>query len=90
MFPNSANIFKGKIEKKASLFWSYTKKLATYYRYIDDIFIIWDDTEDTFLSFLRYVNGCSRTIIFTRNYSVNAMSFFIFFILILKYWEIIQ
>ncbi|CAN7945344.1 unnamed protein product [Ixodes hexagonus] len=73
MSPNYANIFMGKFEE--SFVWSYTKKPVIYLRYIDDIFIIWNDTEDTLNSFLGYLNGCHRTIKFTCNYSSNVMNF---------------
>ncbi|CAN7939652.1 unnamed protein product [Ixodes hexagonus] len=63
MSPNYANIFMGKFEE--SFVWSYTKKPVIYLRYIDDIFLIWNDTEDTLNSFLGYLNGCHRTIKFT-------------------------
>ncbi|CAN7979088.1 unnamed protein product [Ixodes persulcatus] len=49
MSPNYANIFMGKFEE--TFVWTYAKIPAIYLRYIDDIFIIWNDTEDALLSF---------------------------------------
>ncbi|CAN7978809.1 unnamed protein product, partial [Ixodes persulcatus] len=73
MSPNYANIFMGKFEE--TFVWTYAKIPAIYLRYIDDIFIIWNDTEDALLSFLSYLNGCHRTIKFTCNYSADSMNF---------------
>ncbi|XP_075439873.1 uncharacterized protein LOC142483772 [Ascaphus truei] len=45
------------------------------YRYIDDIFIIWDGTETNLLAFMDYLNSISSTIRFTMSFSSKEITF---------------
>ena len=45
-----------------------------WFRFLDDIFLIWDDSEENLLNFLDELNKFHETIKFTYNYSkTNAV-----------------
>ena len=54
MAPSYANIFMGILEKQ--MLSTYPHKPFIYFRYIDDIFMIWTDGEDSLNAFLEHCN----------------------------------
>ena len=47
----------------------------TWWRFIDDIFMIWTHTEDELHTFITYPNNIHPTIIFTSSHSATSISF---------------
>lgn len=69
---NFANVFMGKFEK---YFVNSHSSSPTVLRYIDDIFIVWNDGEGSLLDFFSYLN-CHKTIKFASSYwstSINVL-----------------
>ena len=58
--PSYADIFMDKLEKK--LISQALIKPQTWWRYIDDIFIIWTEGEESLKDFINYLNSAHRTI----------------------------
>ena len=50
-------------------------KPHTWWRFIDDIFIIWTEGEDSLKSFIEYLNNAHRTIKFTSKWSCSEIEF---------------
>ena len=50
-------------------------KPHTWWRYIDDIFIIWTEGEDSLKCFIDYLNNAHRTIKFTSKWSCSEIDF---------------
>ena len=63
MAPSYANIFMDKLERQ--LISNALIKPHTWWRYIDDIFIIWTEGEESLKDLINYLNGAHRTIKFT-------------------------
>ena len=68
-----ANIFMGSLETK--LLSKSSLKICFYKRYIDDILIITDDTEDHLTNFIRELNEFHPTIKFTAEYHQERITF---------------
>ena len=62
--PANANTFMGKLEK--SILDSAPRKLACYRRFIDDIFMIWQHSEEELKEFLTCMNKANKSIQFTN------------------------
>ena len=62
MAPSYANIFMGILEKQ--MLSTYPHKPFIYFRYIDDIFMIWTDGEDSLNTFLEHCNKQNKHIKF--------------------------
>ena len=73
MAPCYANIFMAALEEK--FLSGYPQKLLAYYRYIDDIFIIWSHGLDLSHNFINSINKQRSNIIFTSNFSTKAVNF---------------
>ena len=54
---------------------SFNLKPTAYFRYMDDIFLIWPHGTDTLQTFLENVNRTHPNICFTHEYSSTAVSF---------------
>ena len=54
---------------------SFNLKPTAYFRYIDDIFLIWPHGIDTLQTFLENANRTHPNICFTHEYSSTAVSF---------------
>ena len=71
--PTYANLFMRKLEteilNKSEL------KPMVWYRYIDDIFFIWDHGEDEVYNWITYLNKYHKTIKFTAETSKEEISF---------------
>ena len=53
----------------------YPYKPLAYYRYIDDIFIIWSHGLDLLHNFINSINNQHSNIIFTSNISTTSVNF---------------
>ena len=72
MAPAYASLFMGKFEK--DFLESSDVQLFLWIRFLDDIFMIWDDSEENLLKFLDKLNKFRETIKFTYNYfKTNAV-----------------
>ena len=73
MAPSYANIFMDKLERQ--LISNALIKPHTWWRYIDDIFIIWTEGEESLKDLINYLNGAHRTIKFTSKWSYQEVEF---------------
>ena len=73
MAPPYAIIFMGDLEEK--LLKDCDKKPLAWWRYIDDIFMLWQHGEKELEKFLEFLNCYHPTIKFTANYSRNKVNF---------------
>ena len=53
----------------------YPNKPSIWLRYTDDIFMIWNDSEDKLKDFLAYINTVNPAIIITHAYSFKSVNF---------------
>ena len=54
---------------------SLVEKPLVWWRYIDDIFMIWQHGEEKLKEFLKILNSCHPTIKFTAEYSLDKVNF---------------
>lgn len=73
MAPTYANIFMHSIESKFLL--TCPIKPTLYKRYLDDIFLIWTNTEKELLNFIQNFNLAHPNISFTESYSSTKVNF---------------
>ena len=73
MAPSYANIFMDRLERQ--LISQAAIKPHTWWRFIDDIFIIWTAGEDSLKCFIEYLNNAHRTIKFTSKWSCSEIEF---------------
>ena len=81
MAVNFANIFMSKFEKHMirDFFELYGKKTIIWLRYIDDIFFIWNDSEESLKLFINFCNSYAAdnkmksSIKFTVDYSKSEV-----------------
>ena len=73
MAPSYANLFLAKFETDALS--RAPHQPHTWWRYIDDIFMIWTHSVDDLHAFTSYLNGIHPTIKFTSNYSFTSIPF---------------
>ena len=73
MAPSYANIFMGQLEKR--LLSSAPYKPLSWLRYIDDIDIKWNDTEEHLLEFFNHCNSFHHSIKFTHESSSEKITF---------------
>ncbi|XP_070576377.1 uncharacterized protein [Ptychodera flava] len=73
MAPQFANIFMADLEQR--FLNSYPLKPRVYFRFIDDIFMIWTYGLDALKKFYQDFNSFHNTINFTMEYSDNAINF---------------
>ena len=66
-------MFMGDLEEK--LLKDYVKKPLSWWRYIDDIFMLWEHGEKELEKFLEFLNCYHLTIKFTANYSREEINF---------------
>ena len=69
MAPAFANLFMGEFEKKALE--GYVDKPFLWFRYIDDIFMVWTHGNEKLDSFITYLNSIHPTIKFTSERSTT-------------------
>jgi len=73
MAPSYANLSFAKFEIDALTHAPHQPH--TWWRFIDDIFIIWTHTEDELRTFITYLNNIHPTIKFTSSHSATSISF---------------
>ena len=73
MAPSYANLFMGVLEQQ--MLSSYKYKPLAYFRYIDDIFMIWTEGEETLNEFLTHCNNQNKHIQFEQTISKNWIPF---------------
>ena len=73
MAPSYANIFMDRLERR--LIQNAEVKPLIWWRYIDDIFIIWTEGEDRLKEFINYLNNAHDTIKFTYKWSKHEIDF---------------
>ena len=73
MAPSYANIFMDELERQ--LIAQAQIKPHTWWRYVDDIFIIWTEGEDSLRDFIDYLNSAHRMIKFTSKWSYKEVEF---------------
>ena len=71
--PGYANMFLSIFER--SMLNQYPTKLSIWLRYVDDIFMIWNDSEDKLKDFLAYINTVIPAIQFTHTHSFKSVNF---------------
>ena len=71
--PLYANLFMSTLETK--LVNGHELKPLTWYRYIDDIFFIWEHGEESLKKWYEYLNTCHETIKFTIEWSHEEINF---------------
>ena len=71
--PSFANIFMADFENK----WVYTypTQPLVWFRYIDDIFMVWNNSRDSLNEFLTHLNECHHSIKFTSEVSTEHVVF---------------
>ncbi|XDV16664.1 hypothetical protein PO909_016270 [Leuciscus waleckii] len=76
MAPNYANLFMGKFEHDFIYNHNPFKQyLKVWYRYIDDIFLVWLGSKEELIDFNNYVNTRLPSIKFTLTYDVKVLPF---------------
>ena len=73
MVPSYANLFMDVLEQQ--MVSPYRYKPLVYFRYIDDIFMIWTEGEETFNEFLMHCNKENKNIQFEQTISKNSIPF---------------
>ena len=67
MVSSYANIFMGELEKH--LLQSTVNRLCIWWRYIDDMFAVWNNGKEQLQQFLQEINTFHPTIKFTAEWS---------------------
>ena len=75
MAPSYANIFMGQFEK--NMLASFPHRPLVSFRYIDDIFFIWTEGEDTLNQFLNHCNTLNPSIQFEQTIKPQTYPFLI-------------
>ena len=73
MAPQYVILFMSYLEEK--LLDSCKLKPLFWWRYIDDLFFVWEHGEKSLKSFLKHINDAHPTIKFTANYSKEKVNF---------------
>jgi len=71
--PSFAILFMADFEDK-HVYTHHTQPLV-WYRYIDDIFLIWEHSNEALLNFVEHLNNCHPTIKFTSEISQQQVNF---------------
>ena len=78
MAPNYANLYMGYFEESFILSAEvnpFFSNIVSFHRYIDDIFVVWDNTVDCLHQFHQYLNACNDHLKFTLEFSDTQISF---------------
>ena len=73
MAPSCVNLFMDVLEKQ--MLSSYKHKPLVYFRYIDNIFMIWTDKEDSLNDFLTHCKNQNKNIQFEQTISNTSIPF---------------
>ena len=71
MAPSYANIFMGKLETQ--LLEGDTDRPTVWWRYLDDVFIIWPHGKGCFKRFVEQINNMHPTIKFSANWLYKSV-----------------
>ena len=71
--PGYTNLFLSIFEH--NMLNQYSIKPSIWLRYVDDIFMIWNDSEDKLKDFLAYINTVNPAIQFTHAHSYESVNF---------------
>ena len=71
--PSFANIYMNHFEE--TYVYIYPFKPTAWFRYIDDIFMIWDHGIDDLKTFIQYLNSCNENIKFSSEISDHKLNF---------------
>ena len=71
--PNYAILFMANLEEE--MLQAHHSPPSIWYRFIDDIFMIWNGTETSLNNFLEFLNGYHQTIKFTEEHSQSGLPF---------------
>ena len=69
MAPANANLFMGDLEEK--LLAQFPLKLYLWWRYIDDIFMVWTHWEDQLKDFIKFTHEFSKSHILFLDITVS-------------------
>ena len=75
-----ANLFMGVLEQQ--MLSSYKYKPSAYFRFIDDIFMIWTEGEETLNEFLTHCKNQNKHIQFEQTISKNSIPFLDVFVIL--------
>ena len=73
MAPSYANIFMGDLERKTLT--QVDKRPDIWWRYIDDVFVIWSHGEQRLIEFIEQINNAHSKIQFTAEWSNRSIAF---------------
>ena len=73
MSPSYASLFMGKFEEDKLN--HYHHQPLIWLRFLDDIFLIWEYSEEELLDFIKYLNNAHPSIKFTYQYSSDKATF---------------
>jgi hypothetical protein len=73
MAPTYANIFMSVFE--GDLLSRATTAPFKWFRYIDDVFLVWTASEASLMEFMNFINTIHPNIQFTSNYSTTSVNF---------------
>ena len=73
MAPSYAILFMADLEEK--LLKASSVSPLVWWRYIDDIFLIWEHGEESLQAFIKHLNSFHPTIKFTADYSYDKVNF---------------
>ena len=71
--PSFANLFMRHLEDK--LIDGHHLKPKVWYRFVDDVFIVWEHGEDTLKEWVQYLNTSHSSIKFTLEHSIQEINF---------------
>ncbi|CAJ0941725.1 unnamed protein product [Ranitomeya imitator] len=75
MAPSYANLVMSTLEEDLIYVSHHFRHVLVWWRYIDDVFLLWKDTEQELNNFHWFLNGIDDTIKFTLNYSRTKIQF---------------
>ena len=73
MAPSYANTFMDDLER--SILANAEKTPSIWWRYIDDVFVIWPHGKEHLRTFIKYINDCHPLIKFTVEWSSRLVTF---------------
>ena len=82
MAPSHANLFMADLEEK--MLTSTHTRPYLWWRFIDDVFYIWEHSQQSLNNFLQCINQFHPTIKFTAEYSSNRVTFWIPWLLLME------
>ena len=73
--PNFANVYMGRLEERFVYQTEWANHIIIWVRFIDDIFLIWKNDQDSLISFINYLNNVVPSIKFTHEISAHSVNF---------------